>query len=114
MVWCVILYFAEREIRLLKRICTQLEQSPDHVFGSDSRTDWPQQTDMDTGVQLTLSPLQTALVWSKIMNGRVHCGNLVLKGLIKQKLNCTKNVVAPFPMIDKYRVDQWSVAMLIL
>ena len=30
---------------------------------------------------LTLSPLQTTLVQSKTMNGRVHCSYLVLEGL---------------------------------
>ena len=30
---------------------------------------------------LTLSSLQSALVWSKTMNGRIHCSYLVLKRL---------------------------------
>ena len=33
---------------------------------------------------LTLSPLQTALVQSKQMNGRIHCSYSVVKGLITQ------------------------------
>ena len=32
-------------------------------------------------IQITLSPLQTSLVPSKTMIGRVHCSYLVLKGL---------------------------------
>ena len=32
---------------------------------------------------LTLSPLHTAFVWSKTMNGRVHCSYSLLKGLFK-------------------------------
>ena len=35
---------------------------------------------------LTLSPLQTALLWSKTINGRVHWSYLVLKGL-KRRLS---------------------------